>query len=89
MRPAIKVQKLSPTLTMSECHPTSDHKGAFWLYDDVQGMNLAMGEPTRESALLQALNYYQNRCIRFEANYESLQNKVDAFVNQFKDSEEN
>ncbi len=87
MRPAIKSEKLSPTLTISECHPTTDHKGAFWLYDNIQGMNLAMGELTRENALLHALNYYQNRCIRFENDYKSLQKKVDTFVNQFIDSE--
>lgn len=80
MRPAISSTKLSDTITISECHPTSDHPGAFWLYDKTQGMNLAMGEKTTEEALFKALEYYQKRALRFEMEYNGLNDKVQNFV---------
>lgn len=83
MRPAISSVKLSDTLTMSLCHD------GYWLYDNTRGMNLAMHAKTSEDAFLKALTYYQKRLADVESNYKSLQSKVDSFVSQFvEDNEE-
>lgn len=83
MRPAISQKKLSETLTLSECHPSADHRDPWWLYDKTQGMNLAMGAKTSEDAFVQALTYYQKRLAEVEANYKELKGRVDAFVAPF------
>ena len=88
-RPAISSIKLSDTFTLSECHPTSDHKGAYWLYDKVLGWNLAMGANTPQDAYVKALTYYQNRLVEVEKSYYDLKNRVDSFVEQFKENEDN
>lgn len=76
-------EKLSETLTISEC---SD---GFWLYDDTRGMNLAMRAESREIALLEALEYYQRRLQTVESDHRDLSAKVDNFVNQFINDDEN
>ena len=88
-RPAISSRKLTDTLTISECHPTSEHRGKYWLYDKTRGMNLAMGAETEEEALVKALKYYQKRFAETESAYASLKGRVDFFVEQFtKDDDE-
>ena len=94
-RPAISSIKLSDTLTLSEYHPTSSHRGAWWLYDKTRGMNLAMGAQTKEDAFVKALSYYQNRLMVVESEYKSMttkyksmKTKVDSFVSQFSSEEE-
>lgn len=82
-RPAISKERLSDTLHIAECHRTADHPQGYWLYDETRGMNLAMGSPTKEHALLKALQYYQERLKTIETCYSSLQKKVDDFVSQF------
>lgn len=86
-RPAINSFKLTDTLTLSECHPTFETRGAWWLYDKTQGMNLAVGAQTREEAFLSALNYYQRRLKQVETDYEELQKKVNSFLVQFSEEE--
>lgn len=88
MRPAIRSIKLSDTLTLSECHPTASCKGAWWLYDKTQGMNLAMGANTEIEALTEALDYYQGRLKGVETELRSLQSKVDGFLSQFTEDDE-
>jgi hypothetical protein len=88
-RPAISSIKLSNTLTLSECHPTYEHKGTFWLYDKTRGMNLAMGADTPQDAYVEALTYYQKRLIDVEKSYKDLQSSVDSFVDLFKNEIEN
>jgi hypothetical protein len=78
---------LSKTLVLSECHPTADHRGPYWLYDKVQGMNLAMGADTPQDALVKALTYYQNRLLEVERAYKELGAKVDA-INAILGNEE-
>lgn len=87
-RPAINSTKLTDTLTLSECHPTADHRGAWWLYDKTRGMNLAMGAKTQADAFVAALTYYQDRLTTVEAEHKALKTKVDAFVAQFLDSDD-
>jgi hypothetical protein len=81
-RPAISQKQLTSTIILSEC---SD---GFWLYDKIRGMNLSMRAKTEENAFVDALTYYQNRLLKAEANYKSISEKVDLFIEQFKDDEE-
>lgn len=87
-RPAIAVIKLSDTLSLAECHPTSTHRGPYWLYDKTRGMNLSMGAATPEAAFVEALTYYQDRLATVEADYAALQSKVDSFLSQFQNESE-
>jgi hypothetical protein len=88
MRPAISMERLSPTLTLSECHASSDYPKGYWLYDSTRGMNLAMGALTKEAALLKAVEYYQKRLTEVENNYKDISKKVEAFVAQFAGEED-
>ena len=87
-RPAISSIKLSDTLTLSECHPTSDHRGAWWLYDKTRGMNLSMGAQTTLEAFVEAITYYQKRLKEVESEYKTMKTKVDSFVSRFCSEEE-
>ena len=87
-RPAISQIVLSDTLILSECHPTSEHRGAYWLYDKTREMNLVMGANTQQDAFVQALTYYQNRLIEVERAYKSLGDTVNQFVNTVRDDDD-
>jgi hypothetical protein len=85
----IKSEKLSDTLTISECNTNSEYLGAFWLYDYTRGMYLAMGEVSCEKALLKALDYYQKRLKQFEIDYKTLNEKVEHFIKQINGPDDN
>ena len=87
-RPHISHIQLSETLGLTECHPTANHKGAYWLYDKTQCINLAMGAQTPQDAFVEALTYYQERLRQVQTEYRNLQEKVDSFLVQFQDDEE-
>lgn len=78
----IKHEKLSPTLSISECN------SGFWLYDETRGMNLAIKANTEQAAYVQALEYYQRRLQEVENDYKNLKAKVDHFVGQVSDEED-
>jgi hypothetical protein len=80
--------KLSETLTL--CEYTSPRNGSFgfWLYDETRGMNLSMRAKTERVALVEALEYYQERLIGMEKSYADLKARVDAFVEQFVEDKE-
>lgn len=82
MSKVINHKELSPTLSMSEC------TDGFWLYDDTRGMNLAMREKTEEAAYIEALEYYQERLKEVENNYNNLKAKVDHFISQVADHDD-
>ncbi len=82
MSKVIRHEKLSPTLSISECND------GYWLYDETRGMNLAMQAKTEQAAYVQALEYYQRRLQEVESNYTSLRSKVDHFVGQVVEEEE-
>ncbi|WAX14567.1 hypothetical protein ECO340P2_00025 [Escherichia phage ECO340P2] len=82
MSKVISHKELSPTLSMSEC------TDGFWLYDDTRGMNLAMREKTAEAAYVEALEYYQERLKEVENNYNNLKMKVDHFISQVADDDD-
>lgn len=71
---AIQTITLSDTLSLSEC------RDGWWLYDETQGMNLAMRANTREEALLDALTFYQQYLALAEKRYKDLENAVHPFV---------
>lgn len=77
MSKVIKYNVLSKSLSISEC------TDGFWMYDETRGMNLAMRAKTAEAAYLEALEYYQERLTEVEEDYKSLKAKVDHFVGQF------
>jgi hypothetical protein len=88
MRPAITSEKITDTLTISECYPCGEHKHGYWLYDKTRGMNLAMGAKTREDAYIEAIKYYQKRLVEVELNYKELNSKVNSFLVQFSTEDE-
>ncbi|GAB0877338.1 TPA: hypothetical protein NV937_000625 [Escherichia coli] len=77
MSKVISYTALSKTLSISQC------TDGYWLFDETRGMNLAMRAKTAEAAYLEALEYYQERLKEVEEDYKSLKAKVDHFVGQF------
>lgn len=63
------------------------HDG-YWLYDETRGMNLSMKADSERAAFIEALKYYQGRLQEVETAHNSLQARVNAFVESFADSEE-
>jgi len=70
------------TLSLHEC------ADGFWLYDETQGMNIAMRAKTEQAAFIEALMYYQERLKKIENEHESLQQKVDSFLALFAEEED-
>lgn len=48
----------------------------FWIYDHIVGFNLARSAETREKALLEVIEYYQERCVNLLEERDSLLSKV-------------
>ncbi|EON7636975.1 hypothetical protein ABV23_RS00590 [Escherichia coli] len=82
MSKVIDYKVLTKSFSISQC------TDGYWLYDETRGMNLAMREKTAEAAYVQALEYYQKRLKEVEEDYKSLKEKVDHFVGQFVDDDE-
>lgn len=82
MSKVISYTVLSKSLSISHC------TDGFWLYDETRGMNLAMRQKTAEAAYLEALEYYQKRLKEVEEDYKVLKEKVDHFVDQFIEKDE-
>lgn len=74
--------KLSETLELAEC------TDGFWLYDETRGMNLSMRAKTPQDAFVEAITYYQERLSSTEKAYRDLNSRVEAFVSQFVETEE-
>ena len=82
MSKVISSKVLNKTLTLTEC------TDGFWLYDFTRSKNLSMRAKTEEAAYVEALEYYQRRLQEVENSYASLKAKVDHFVGQAVDDEE-
>lgn len=63
-------------------------KDGWWLYDETRRVNLSMRAPSAQAACEEALGYYQQRLLVVEAELTALSMKVEAFVTQFKECEE-
>jgi hypothetical protein len=89
-RPCIEgtFKKLSESLTICECHRDFERPQGFWIYDKIAGRNLAMGNPDRDAAFVEAIEYYQKRLQSTTEVLNDLQHRVDTFVAQFIDSNE-
>jgi hypothetical protein len=74
--------QLTPTLDLTE------QRDGWWLYDTTRGMNLSMRAKTEQAAFVEALTYYQSRLTEVEKSYNSLNEKVEAFVSQFVEEDE-
>lgn len=82
MSKTINIEDLTATISIAEC---SD---GFWLYDSTRGMNLSMRAKTRDSAFIEALEYYQHHLNMVENDYEEMKDKVDKFVSLFSEDQD-
>ena len=73
---------LSGNLTLTEC------TDGYWLYDKTRGMNLSMKAKTSEDAFVECISYYQTRLNEVENTLNSVQSRVDDFMNSFGHNEE-
>ena len=64
---------------LSETLALIERVDGFWLWDETRQMNLSVKAKTKESALVEALMYYQRRLLRIEKAYEKLDAAVAAF----------
>lgn len=88
-RPPIQSQKLNDSLYLSERYPDSECRtNNWWLHDKRAGMNLAMRAPTRDAAFVSVIEYWAKRSLKLEAELKELRSKVDSFVGQFAEPEE-
>ena len=74
--------KLSDKLTLTES------RDGYWLWDATQQMNLSMRAKSPTDALVEALGYYQRRLGKVEAELRDISDKVEAFVAQFAEPED-
>lgn len=81
MGKCISSKKLSDTLSLAECND------GFWLYDKIAGMNISMRAKTETDAFIEALTYYQRRCVDLKTSYQSLSSKVDVFIDSVTENE--
>ena len=82
MAKVISSIKLSDTLTLTLCGD------GYWLCDKTRSMNLSMRAKTELDACTEAITYYQKRLAKVEAEYTALNTKVEHFVGQFVQPED-
>lgn len=82
MTKAKSLIKLSDTLLLAE------HADGFWLWDKTRGMNLSIRAKSPTDAFVEALGYYQKRLQDVEKAHTELAQKVDNFVAQFAEDQD-
>ena len=87
-KPPDVVIQLSETLTLCEYQSPKNGSFGFWLYDETQGMNLAMRAKSEREAFVEALDFYQTYYKQEKEQHKALKAKVDSFLIQFADTEE-
>jgi len=60
----------------------------YWLYDKIEGMNLAMRAKTEQEAFAEAITHYQKRLTETKKELKDINQKVNSFLDQFRDDEE-
>lgn len=60
----------------------------YWLYDKLEGMNLAMRAKTEHEAFAEAIKHYQKYYAEATKKLKDITKKVDDFVSQFVDDED-
>lgn len=87
-KPPDTIIKLSRTLSLCEYQSPKNGNFGFWLYDTTRRMNLSIRAKTATDAFVEALTYYQERLTKVESAHAELKEKVDTFVKQFTEHEE-
>lgn len=64
------------------------NKSGYWLYDENRGMNLSIRAASKEAALIESLEYYQERLIYVETENRELHKNIDSFLEGLKSLEE-
>ena len=72
---------------ISICEFYNGGSKGFWIYDDTRGMNLTMRAKTERDAFIESIVYYQKRLAEVEGELRELSKKVDSFVSQFTEEE--
>ena len=96
--------ELSPTLSLTEFGANTGYafnagrvrtstgeklsSNGFWLYDETQGMNLAMSAESERAAFIEAIEYYQERTQSLKTELATLKAKVDSFLVQFESDDD-
>jgi hypothetical protein len=70
------------TLSLHEC------TDGYYLYDYVIGMNISMRAKTEQGAYIESLLYYQRKLKEVKKDYKTLNDKVESFVSQFIEDED-
>jgi len=83
-----EMSKIINHVQLTETLALIERRDGFWLYDETRGMNLSMRAKTPQDAFVKALGYYQRRLKTVEARLYELEEKVNAFVEQFTEPEE-
>ena len=87
-KPPDVVIQLSETLTLCEYQSPKNGSFGFWLYDETQGMNLAVRAKSEREAFVKALDFYQTYYKKEKEQHKALKAKVDSFLIQFVDIED-
>lgn len=85
MQKPIKSTRLSDTLTLLQYEGGGAH--GFWLYDDTRRRNLAIRAKTELAACVEVITYYQEKLASEEAAHKALYDKVEHFLDQFRQEE--
>ena len=75
-------EHINPETSLTEC------KDGFWLYDKNRGMNLAIRAESEKAALIEALEYYQNRLLEVEDRNKRLNKHITTFLEDLGIDEE-
>jgi len=70
------------TISLTECND------GYWLYDNVVGQNISMRAKTEQDACIEAILWYQKRLASCKLDYKILNDKVEIFVSQFVDRDD-
>jgi hypothetical protein len=70
------------TISLYECND------GYYLYDYVVRMNISMRAKTEQDACIEALLWYQKKLASSKLDYKTLNDKVENFVSQFVDRED-
>ena len=89
---AITYKKIFKTDTLSLVQAMKDgqpcfkgDKGGFWLYDQTQGMNIGFRAESEHAAVIEALEYYQEKTQRLESERNTLKSLMSNFVESIPD----
>jgi hypothetical protein len=83
------MSKYTRIVAVKDSFNLSKGRDGFWLYDETRGMNLSMRALSEISAFMEALEYYQKRLKAVEKELCALRSKVENFVAQFRDEDDN